>query len=546
MKILINVLCLMQLLLCVSGTAQTTYYVNQVAAGTNDGSSWTNAFTDLQAAIDTAAENDVIWVAAGMYLPQQIPNGSSSGVTNRNNAYHLDKDLQIYGGFVGTETQLSERDILLNETILSGDFNDDDVVIGNDSTLSISMNTENAYHVIITANLTSAAIIDGFSINGGNANGTVAIDYNGITFYRNNGGGMYNYYSFPTLTNVTFSGNAAYYVGGMYNYYSSLTLTNATFSENFGYYGGGMYNNFSSPTLTNVIFSGNYADYGGGMYNHYSHPRLTNVTFSGNYADYGGGMYNLYRSPILINVVFSGNYADNGGGMYNFGSSPTLTNVTFSGNSASDNGGGMYNFSSYIILYNTVFYNNTALTGMDIGGNNIDANSSHNASDGTGGNISLGTGFVVLSADPFTNVANPIGADSIWHTADDGFVMSIGSALLAAGTATAPNVPTMDITGQTIIGTPSIGAYSFESLLSVNGVNLEDNILVYPNPLYDILNIENGVGQARLFNNLGQLLQTFRITNNKQSINLSELPNGFYHLQIINDNGQVIVKELVK
>lgn len=421
MKILINVLCLMQLLLCVSGTAQTTYYVNQVAAGTNDGSSWTNAFTDLQAAIDTAAENDVIWVAAGMYLPQQIPNGSSSGVTNRNNAYHLDKDLQIYGGFVGTETQLSERDILLNETILSGDFNDDDVVIGNDSTLSISMNTENAYHVIITANLTSAAIIDGFSINGGNANGTVAIDYNGITFYRNNGGGMYNYYSFPTLTNVTFSGN-----------------------------------------------------------------------------------------------------------------------------SASDNGGGMYNFSSYIILYNTVFYNNTALTGMDIGGNNIDANSSHNASDGTGGNISLGTGFVVLSADPFTNVANPIGADSIWHTADDGFVMSIGSALLAAGTATAPNVPTMDITGQTIIGTPSIGAYSFESLLSVNGVNLEDNILVYPNPLYDILNIENGVGQARLFNNLGQLLQTFRITNNKQSINLSELPNGFYHLQIINDNGQVIVKELVK
>ena len=34
---------------------------------------------------------------------------------------------------------------------------------------------------------------------------------------QRSGGGMYNYDSSPTLTNVTFSGNSATHGGGMYN-----------------------------------------------------------------------------------------------------------------------------------------------------------------------------------------------------------------------------------------------------------------------------------------------------------------------------------------
>lgn len=61
--------------------------------------------------------------------------------------------------FAGTETELSQRNLQGNETILSGD-------------LGSAGNPDNSYHVFITANLTNAAIIDGFTIKDENADGT--------------------------------------------------------------------------------------------------------------------------------------------------------------------------------------------------------------------------------------------------------------------------------------------------------------------------------------------------------------------------------------
>ena len=40
-------------------------YVKHDASGTNDGSSWENAFTDMQSAFTDAVSGDQIWVAAG-------------------------------------------------------------------------------------------------------------------------------------------------------------------------------------------------------------------------------------------------------------------------------------------------------------------------------------------------------------------------------------------------------------------------------------------------------------------------------------------------
>jgi hypothetical protein len=58
----------------------------------------------------------------------------------------------------GTETLLSERDAVTNITILSGDFSGDDIVTGS-GYIIITDNTENAYHVMITANLTVAQLL---------------------------------------------------------------------------------------------------------------------------------------------------------------------------------------------------------------------------------------------------------------------------------------------------------------------------------------------------------------------------------------------------
>jgi predicted outer membrane repeat protein len=365
-------------------------------AGTNSGTSWTNAYTDLQNALDAASVNDQIWVAAGTYLPTKDHTGNSS-VNNRNKNFHLATDMKIYGGFAGTETQLSQRDAATNITILSGDFNNDDGITGSGNTLSITNNTENAYHVMITADLTATAVIDGFTVEGGNANLNFSVTYQSKTFTHRLGGGIYNYSSSPTITNTTFLYNTADgYGSGMYNYYSSPIIKNTTFSYNTAvFYGGGMYNRSSSPTITNTTFSYNTAgSSGGGMYNDSSSPTITNTTFSyntaSNYydgsnsiggggmhnrssspiitnttflyntADSGGGVYNYSSSPIIKNTTFSYNITDDGGGMYNYYlSSPTITNTTFSYNTASSSGGGMYNDLSSPTITNTTFSYNT-------------------------------------------------------------------------------------------------------------------------------------------------------------------------------------------
>ena len=92
---------------------------------------------------------------------------------------------------------------------------------------------DNSYHVVTGA---TGATLDGFTITAGNANAllipTIA------------GGGMYNYHSSPTLTNVTFSGNSASVDGGgMYNTCQQPDVDERHLQRQLGATdGGGMYN----------------------------------------------------------------------------------------------------------------------------------------------------------------------------------------------------------------------------------------------------------------------------------------------------------------
>jgi Leucine-rich repeat (LRR) protein len=216
----------------------------------------------------------------------------------RHATFQLKNGVAIYGGFAGSETSRDDRDWLVHVTTLSGDLLDNDGP-------AFANNEDNSYHVVTGSGVDASAVLDGFTISGGNA-------------WPDSGGGMYNSGGSPTLANLTFSGNTASAGGGMNN------------------------EGDSSPTLTGCKFSGNTAGVGGGMHNDVSsNPTLTNVTFSGNTASEGGGIYNSgSSSPMIRNSLFWGNTAANGPQIGNeAGSTPAFrySDIQGSGGSASWN-----------------------------------------------------------------------------------------------------------------------------------------------------------------------------------------------------------------
>jgi hypothetical protein len=331
------------------------YYVDADATGNNNGTSWQDAFTDLQDGLTGSSPGGEIWVAEGTYRP-------TSG-DDRTASFELKNGVALYGGFDPSEgiTDFEARDWVGQVTLLSGDIG------------TLEDTSDNVYHVLVGSGVTETAVLDGFTVAGGHANGAEPDNRGGgiyldgasptltnLTFSANSagrGGGIYNLNSSPTLTHCAFSGEATDSGGGMFNWYSSPVLTDCTFSGNSAPYGGGMRNWYSSPSLTDCDFAGNSALYGGGMYNYFSESvALINCTFAGNTADYGGGLCNLVSSPTMINSLLWGNTANyDGGGMANYSASPALTNCTVSGNSA-DRGGGIYNGTSAPVLTNCILW----------------------------------------------------------------------------------------------------------------------------------------------------------------------------------------------
>ncbi|HRJ59083.1 MAG TPA: hypothetical protein PLV64_22550, partial [Anaerolineales bacterium] len=415
-------------------------YVDTNASGANNGSSWDDAYLTLQDALAAAASGDQIWVAAGVYYPD-----AGVGQTNddRMSTFQLIDGVEIYGGFAGTESLLSQRNISVNITILSGDIDQNDNNADADFTAETTGDIigSNAYHVVRGGDATATTILDGFTITAGNADGT--------TFDTQNGGGLFNWNTNPTVQNVIFSGNNAEetnfgYGGGVYNYLitNPAQFTNVTFTGNNAYAGGGMagdsdivitgatfINNTaantggglevsfgSGRTLTDVIFTNNTAVGGGAMSIQFTSPTLTNVTFSNNTADSAGAVLISQGNPELINVTFDNNTATDfyGGAVQLTQSAPTFRNVTFSNNSATISGGGLFSStSSDPTLVNVTFTNNSAVNqggGMYTGGGGdatlTNVTFSNNSANLNGGGLYALNGLITLQNTIIANSTN--------------------------------------------------------------------------------------------------------------------------------------------
>lgn len=404
------------------GDGSRVIYVNASATGANTGTSWADAYTSLQMALDMSTSGTEIWVAAGTYKPTKMVGGTGE----RFRAFQLKNGVGLYGGFKGTEVSLNQRSWFVNRTILTGDLNgnDNDNLIPSDPTRQ-----DNCYHVfnhLYGTELDVSAVLDGFTVSGGN--GTDSYYY---------GGGMYNDHCSPTITHCTFQSNLSIgsIVGGgaILNYNkSNPTIDHCVFTRNYSSSGGGIFNSSgSNPKISNCIFNNNLAGNGGGICNDSSSVVITDTSFIGNtvtstgggvnsynnstitvmnciFADNSGlsagGMFNSSSSIKIINSVFTGNSTQDGGGMYNYKCNPAIIGCTISGNTASKSGGGIYNSSANPTITNSIIWGNMSLSGPQLSPNSGSATIAYSDIQGgwTGtGNINLDPLFVDMVTEDF-------------------------------------------------------------------------------------------------------------------------------------------------
>ena len=355
--------------LLVSLVFGATRYVSVTGAGSKNGSSWANAYEGLQSALSAAGNGDEIWVAAGTYYPSVKIQGSG----DRYKTFQLKNGVAIYGGFAGTESAVSERSDFgyggANETILSGDIG------------TPGVSSDNCYHVINhpdmltgvpgSTSLVSSAVLDGFTIRDGYANGPEYDDQFG--------GGMAVHRGDPTLRNLVLVSNYALHGAGIFLYVSAANLSNIRFIQNTASGRGGgiqIYRCNGAILLDQVEFIENTAgDCGGGIYfQESSSPVVRNARFFSNSALSGGAVYiSSDCSPRITNALFVENEANGVGGMdgqggaiYGHSGSPQIVNATFTLNSSNRYGGAIYSSASNPLYSNCIIWNNSSLNGGEI------------------------------------------------------------------------------------------------------------------------------------------------------------------------------------
>lgn len=242
-------------------------YVDGSVPASGAGTSWAVAFKTIQESITAATNGDEVWVKQGTY-----PLTSTISLT---------KQVKIYGGFAGTETERGQRNWVTRPTILDGQN-------GGPS--------HNYGCVYINA---GAAALDGFRITNGNYASGVGGGIRTGSCYLDN-----------TFANATQIANCAIY-------------------SNYAGSGGGLALNNYVGIISNCLVLYNNADSGGGIFLYNAaYPAIVNSTVYGNHSDSeGGGMYHVQDSfTKVINSIIWGNTAvTSAPQIYKYGGSSSYT-----------------------------------------------------------------------------------------------------------------------------------------------------------------------------------------------------------------------------
>ncbi len=504
-------------------------YINtNVSGGNGSGDSWTNAIKELADALKWAGQNRnnnlwsstnplQLWIADGIYKPKYSPIDGDDFKDNpsdpRVKSFLVVNNIKLYGGFLGYESNIVQRDFTTgNKTILSGDFNGDDLISGNGKTLSITNNKENAYYTLIG----TCTNVDGFLITGANKSD---LDFNnpinGSSYYhvlnqftsKTLGAGISGY--IQNLGNLTMIGN---YTGAMLRSTEISNLINLKVSRNSNV---GLSLNYAT-TIKNSIISDNFSK---GI----SASNPTGMTIN------------------LINTVVSGNNSLEGGAGVDsyghYGNAVRLINCTVVGNTGPYSVRSASARGSDILSYNSIIYGNEGgitISSASIPGNvykdfsgSLIQGESSTANNNLNGNLSYPNLFTDYSNKNYTLASNSPAVDKG------------DNALYTTLAWTNNQTSDKDLLGNPRIynyangGIIDLGAYE-SSYTNMGVIDSEKNrIKLYPNSTTGIFYIEaQSAGKSELYNFNGQLVKTVDLKAGKNEIDITTLSNGIYILKL--------------
>jgi hypothetical protein len=90
------------------------------------------------------------------------------------------------------------------------------------------------------------------------------------------------------------------------------------------------------------------------------------------------------------------------------------------------------------------------------------------------------------------------------------------------------------------------GFYDYSKIVSVRNDNVNQTVSIYPNPVRDVLTVENGEGQVTVFNAAGQLVREVSVTDFRHELNVSDLPKGMYTVTIRRQNRETETHKFIK
>lgn len=447
-------------------------HVRAGATGKRNGLSWADAFPDLQSGLDAAKPGVALWVAQSKYVPSKLLLPTLSR-DPRTKTFQFKGGVTIYGGFAGTETEFSQRDVEAYATILSGDLNGDDSAAWPPD----ASRNENAYMIGCVLGQKTKVILDGLIFEGGNSNTANPVGLKKSLYglpkdfpIFNTGSALFGLNCDLELRNCEFRRNGGpefektsstiTYAASAHN----LKATDCIFEENIGDTSGGVLDISGrgkgewGAFFQRCLFRANeaharkktsgevHASFGGAFYASNARVSSESCVFWNNYAK-GNGLLDFKNYPCgtggavaggdklrFVNCLFIGNQADRAGGAIDVGSGTYLeiSFCTFYKNNCSANTGwgagaisGWYDkVPNSLSGVGNILRENTGSAGevrwvADSGA--TPPATQLNQTILTAGSLANNTGTIWGGTPQFQDPSNPTGSDGVFFTEDDGF-----------------------------------------------------------------------------------------------------------------------------